>query len=126
MKRSKRAVGGGILLASSVANAPPWLLQDSTNPEMGWPTLLWWLVGTCVVAAAGGWWTNGTPGERWRLAAGSAFAGVHIVVLLRIVIDLAADPTSHNLAPFEFLAAALPAGAGASLGSVLGVLGKWK
>jgi len=126
MINSELKVCGGIFLASSLANSPPWLLTNPVNAEMSLPIMLWWLIATCLVAAAGGWWTTGSPAERLRLSAMSAFAGVHVVVLLRIVIDFAADPTSHNLAPFEFLVAAFPAGAGAVLGGVLGVLGNWK
>ena len=39
---------------------------------------------------------------RWRLAA-AVPAGVVVFVVLRIVIDTARDPTSHNLWPFEVL-----------------------
>lgn len=47
----------------------------------------------------------------WRIAAAIP-AGVVVFVVLRIVIDTARDPTSHNLWPFEILMA----GTGALLG----------
>jgi hypothetical protein len=51
----------------------------------------------------------------WKLAA-AVPAGIVGFVILRIVVDTSADPTSHNLWPFEVLLAAL-----ASL-AVIGVL----
>jgi hypothetical protein len=38
----------------------------------------------------------------WRVAAAIP-AGVVLFVVLRIVVDTARDPTSHNLWPFEIL-----------------------
>jgi hypothetical protein len=56
------------------------------------------LVGSVAAPAWGLWkWRGG-----WRLAAALP-AGVIGFVILRIIIDTARDPTSHNLWPFEIL-----------------------
>jgi hypothetical protein len=56
------------------------------------------LVGSVVAPAWALWkWRGG-----WRLAAALP-AGVIGFVILRIIVDTARDPTSHNLWPFEIL-----------------------
>jgi hypothetical protein len=61
-------------------------------------TMLALLVGSLALPAWGLWrWRGG-----WRAAAAVPFA-VMAFVVLRIVVDTARDPTSHNLWPFEIL-----------------------
>jgi hypothetical protein len=56
------------------------------------------LVGSVAAPAWALWkWRGG-----WRLAAALP-AGVIGFVILRIIVDTARDPTSHNLWPFEIL-----------------------
>jgi hypothetical protein len=43
--------------------------------------------------------------DGWRLVAGLPLLGV-LAVVVTIVIDISADPTAHNLWPFEVLVAA--------------------
>ena len=53
-------------------------------------------------------------------------ASVPAVVLVRVAVDVAKDPTAHNLWPFEFIIAALVgvfcSSAGALIGSLLALL----
>ena len=77
------------------------------------------LLATSVVSAGGllairrGW-------LQWTLSISVAVMGTYMI---RILIDGAADPTSHNLWPFEivfgFVKTALYAGAGALVGTAL-------
>jgi hypothetical protein len=61
-------------------------------------TMLALLVGSLALPAWGLWrWRGG-----WRAAAAVPMA-VMAFVVLRIVVDTARDPTSHNLWPFEIL-----------------------
>jgi hypothetical protein len=121
MKSNLLFVGCGSLLASALANAPPWLLVNASNTEMSGLVLLWWLGATFLVATVGTYSARGAFLQRFAVVAVAAFMGVHIVVMLRILIDFSSDPTSHNLAPFEFIVAAFPAGFGVIAGSALGL-----
>lgn len=63
---------------------------------------------------------------RWRLGVGvplaalAAGAGVPIAVLAKVAWDVAGDPTSHNLWPFELVIALGVAAVPAALGALAG------
>lgn len=65
---------------------------------------------------------------RWRLGFGlpwAAFvagAGVPLAVLAKLMVDLASDPTSHNLWPFELAIAAAVGFAAGLVGALAGWL----
>jgi hypothetical protein len=60
------------------------------------------MIGICVVAFAGPAWGLWRWRGGWRIGAAIP-AAVMAFVVLRIVIDTARDPTSHNLWPFEIV-----------------------
>ncbi len=85
---------------------------QTASGDGGGAALVGGLLVLMLVATVGGlglpiwacWrWRGG-----WRLAAALPAAVVAFVVL-RIVVDVAHDPTSHNLWPFELVLAGLPA-----------------
>jgi hypothetical protein len=105
-----------IVLVSSVAVLIPYASRINLGHQL--PGALYgiglWIVGFAAMIA------------RWRLRLGilaatcAAGAGVPIAVLCKLVWDVVADPTSHNLWPFE-LAIALAVGAAAALvGALVG------
>ncbi len=111
----------GTALISFVANSPLWLFPRFAKQDMEVPILTWWLLATFAVALVAAFFTRRRFTERFFCGALPAFVGVQGVVLGRIVLDTVfVDPTSHNLAPFEFIFAAFPAGAGAVVGGFVG------
>jgi hypothetical protein len=61
------------------------------------------VVGTAVALLR---WQGG-----WRWLAGLPLLGV-LAVVAKVAVDIGADPTAHNLWPFEVLGAVAVAGAG--------------
>src|SRR5690606_27866981 len=53
-------------------------------------------------------------------ACSAAGVAVPVAVMLRVIVEVAADPTSHNLWPFEIVLAALLGFPLALLGAMLG------
>ena len=49
-------------------------------------------------------------------------AAIPAVVMLRVVVDCAVDPTTHNLWPFELVIAGLLGGVCSAVGALIGLL----
>lgn len=82
------------------------------------------LVPWVAVCALGGLLAALLSPAKKRIVLGSVLVGAVGLNLARIVIDTTADPTSHNLFPFELGFTCISTAAGAFAGIVLGRLGK--
>jgi hypothetical protein len=101
-----------------VCGVPYWLLPLKTlNLPDALPAYAPLVVGVAALLLAMG------LGLRGRSAFGWASAILPLVAFVRVLLDVANDPTSHNLWPFELVIAGgvglLPAAAGAALGVLI-------
>jgi predicted membrane protein len=97
-----------------------WKFQPYSMREHGHDLLPWYFL-PILALLAGLLLTIGIDGKK-RLVPIAIFAGFSAANACLIVADCAADPTNHNLWPFEFVIIALttsPAFAGAGLSAVL-------
>jgi hypothetical protein len=81
------------------------------------------LVGTgLVVLVATAALTRAISGRGSFIVASAIGSAVPAVVVLRVIVDVMGDPTSHNLWPFEVVIAAVAGGAAALAGAFAGGL----
>jgi hypothetical protein len=77
--------------------------------------LLRWLLAAAIAGFAGRWFAR-YPAARTALLVAVGFA---VAVIGRVVVETMADPTDHNLWPFEVVIALVVGGTGALVGALL-------
>jgi hypothetical protein len=109
----------GFVAAFVAVGIPYWRVPYS---QVSLPNALYGLgLAVVFVAAAALCWRFGSG---FRAATAAAGAAPPAAVLARVVIETALDPTSHNLWPFEVAIAVTVGLLVASLGAVVGILGR--
>jgi hypothetical protein len=73
-----------------------------------------------VVAAAA--MSRAIGSASFRKSVAIVGAAIPVAVMLRVVVDGAIDPTTHNLWPFELVIASLLGGACSAAGALMGLL----
>lgn len=106
-----RPVAIAAIACLATAGVPYWRVPYS---QLQLPTSLVG-PGLLVTALAAGLLHWSHP-LRWRLALAATGGAIVAIVVLRIALDVARDPTTHNLFPFELLLAALVGTAAAGIG----------
>lgn len=110
----------GFAAALLAVGVPYWLTPygkvDHPNPLLGAGLLV------VVAAAALTRFYSGRPTLKVAAVMGSVFPAV---VMLRVVVEVSRDPTSHNLWPFEVVITAFVGGAAALAGTLLGASVSW-
>lgn len=112
MRTKTRAWALGVV-AGAAAYLYLWLNPVMSNPIL-WPAL-------CGLAGFLAFLTSDTTMPITLMA---VLTGAFSLNVLHIAMDLAADPTSHNLFPFELAFTLLLTGAGAAIGVCLARLVK--
>jgi hypothetical protein len=116
MTRTRLILPLGFVASALAAGLPYWSLtyrQVSLPDSLYGPGLLVLFLATAVAQVSG-------ASTFWRNVAvlGSSFPAI---VMLRVMVEAAADPTSHNLWPFEIIIASLLGGLCALPGAVAGL-----
>ncbi len=113
---SLRWYGLRIVLATIAGGIVYWPL-DYNQIKIG--SLAWpWGLATFIIAAI-----LSERDLQPTLLSGAACAfGVPLAVILRVIVDVSGDPTSHNLWPFEVVLAAMISLPSGVLGAILGRL----
>jgi len=102
------------LIGGATAYLYLWLNPAMSNPIL-WP-------GLCALAGFLAFLMSDTTMATSLMA---VLTGAFSLNVIRIAIDVAADPTSHNLFPFELAFTLLLTGAGAVIGVGLARLAKY-
>jgi len=114
---TKHTVYIGSAAALIAVGVPYWLLPygklNLPNALLG-PSLFVVIVAATLSCAIGS--------ASFRKSVAIVGASVPAVVLLRIVADVAGDPTTHNLWPLELMIASLLGGASSAIGAATGLL----
>lgn len=114
-----------LAVVSLLANGLPWWDSRYDNADMDGRILAMWLIVPLLLASVGSALFAGSFLQRFRLGFTCAVCGNPAAVAVRVVKDLLADPTSHNLWPFELAFASVPAIVGASVGAIGGASIVW-
>ncbi len=112
---SKRLVAGFVvaLLAVGAYWWPPSYSEIQVIPS-------WWVFALISVAAA---MIFASRDLRQSMMIGAGVAvGAMAAIIIRVIVDVVADPTSHNLWPFELVIASLFIVPSALLGAAVGVV----
>ena len=109
----------GFVLPFLAVGIPYWRIPYS---QASLPNSLYgWSLAVVFVAAAALPWLCGA---RFRTACLAAGGAVPAMVLARVIVETAIDPTSHNLWPFEIVIAAMVGLVVAAAGALLGTLAR--
>ncbi len=82
--------------------------------------ILRWLMAAVIAGFAGRWFAR-YPVPRTALLVSAGFA---VAVIGRVIVDTMADPTDHNLWPFEVVIALVVGAVGALAGALLAPSGR--
>jgi hypothetical protein len=82
--------------------------------------LLRWLMAAVIAGFAGRWFAR-YPAARTALLVAAGFA---VAVIGRVIVEVMADPTDHNLWPFEVVIALVVGVIGAFAGALLAPRGR--
>ena len=119
MKVSKWLVGGCI--ASFLAVGLPYWQIPYSDVEL--PTTL--MTPALIVVALAAALARAIGSSRFMVCVLAVGATIPAAVMARVTVDTAADPTSHNLWPFEIVLAGFVGASAAAAGAVLGSIPKW-
>ncbi len=119
LKLSKWLVGGCIASFLAVG-LPYWQIPYS---DVSLPTTL--MTPALMVVALAAALARAIGSSRFMVCVLAIGATIPAVVMARVVVDTAADPTSHNLWPFEIVLSGLVGAAVAAAGTVMGSISKW-
>jgi hypothetical protein len=118
-KLSKWLAGGCI--ASFLAVGLPYWQIPYADVEV--PTTL--MTPALIVVALAAAMARAMGQSRFIVCVLAIGATIPAVVMARVVVDTAADPTSHNLWPFEIVLSGFVGAFVAAAGAVLGSIPKW-
>ena len=114
---TKHTVYIGFGAALIAVGVPYWLIPYSKlnlpNALLG-PSLIVVIAAAAISCAIGS--------ASFRKSVAIVGASTPTVVLLRVVADVAGNPTTHNLWPFELVIASLLSGACSAVGGAMGLL----
>ncbi len=119
LKLSKWLVGGCI--ASFLAVGLPYWQIPYSDVEL--PTTL--MTPALIVVALAAAMARAMGRSRFMVCVLAVGATIPAVVMARVTVDTAADPTSHNLWPFEIVLSGLVGASVAAAGTVMGSIPNW-
>lgn len=107
-----------VSIALVASSALSWSIPYGEMDMIGRPFLLKWSVAGLVIGGVGTFVAKRRPMQTSVLVA----VGFILSVIIRIVFDTIADPSSHNLLPFEIVIATIAVLPPAALGAWLATL----